>query len=321
MLDTLRNAAGTWVAKLLLLLLVVSFAVWGISGSLISGFGSNAVITAGGTTVSPNEYRLAYDRQIKLLSQQFGTRLTREQATALGIDNQVLAQLVSGAVLDEQARKLGLGLSKDKLAELTARSGLPGSRRQVRPPAVRLCAAPDRHAAGGLSANRAQVAIRQQIVEAVSDGLKAPDTFLRAVALYRGEDRTVDYLVLPRSTVEPIEEPADDVLSSLVRRATRARYAAPEYRKIAYVKLEPEDIADVGAISDEQVQQDYDKNKSRYHRRRKRARSNSSSSRRRKRRRPRMMQFVSRRDLRQLVKAEGKTASRRRCSAPSPRTR
>ena len=77
------------------------------------------MITAGGTKVSINEYRLAYDRQISRLSQQFGQRLTREQATALGIDNQVLAQLVSGAVLDEQARKLGLGLSKDRLAELT----------------------------------------------------------------------------------------------------------------------------------------------------------------------------------------------------------
>ena len=47
--------------------------------------------------------------------------------------------------------------------------------------------------------NRAQVAIRQQIVEAVSDGLKAPDAFLRAVALYRGEDRTVDYIVAAAS--------------------------------------------------------------------------------------------------------------------------
>ncbi|RVC38917.1 hypothetical protein EN781_32420, partial [Mesorhizobium sp. M4A.F.Ca.ET.090.04.2.1] len=32
MLGILRNAAGTWVAKALLSLLVISFAVWGISG-------------------------------------------------------------------------------------------------------------------------------------------------------------------------------------------------------------------------------------------------------------------------------------------------
>ena len=73
--------------------------------------------------------------------------------------------------------------------------------------------------------NRGQVAMRQQIVEAVSDGLKAPDTFLRAVALYRGEDRTAEYLVLPKSLVEPIEEPqragARPPISSRTRRHTR----------------------------------------------------------------------------------------------------
>ena len=64
MLGLLRNAAGTWVAKGLLVLLVLSFLVWGISGRLMGGFaGHDSVITAGGTKVSINEYRLAYDRQ------------------------------------------------------------------------------------------------------------------------------------------------------------------------------------------------------------------------------------------------------------------
>ena len=95
MLDALRKAAGTWVAKLLLFMLVISFAIWGISGQMIGGFGSSHVIEAGGTTVSLKDYRLAYDRQMQMMSQQLGTRLTREQAAAFGIDQQVLAQLVS----------------------------------------------------------------------------------------------------------------------------------------------------------------------------------------------------------------------------------
>ena len=35
-------------------------------------------------------------------------------------------------------------------------------------------------------------------------------------------------------------------------------------RKIAYVKLEPEDISDPAAVTDEQVKEDYEKNKARY---------------------------------------------------------
>ncbi|TPJ43573.1 peptidylprolyl isomerase [Mesorhizobium sp. B2-5-13] len=265
MLGMLRSAASTWVAKTLLSLLVVSFAAWGISGRLMGGLaGHDSVITAGGTKVSINEYRLAYDRQLAVMSQQFGQRLTHEQAKALGIDNQVLAQLVSGAVLDEQARKLGLGLSKDRLAELTREDPAfkgPGGQFDRRTFDYML------HEVGmrpeDYLKNRAQVAVRQQIVEAVSDGLKAPDTFFKAVALYRGEDRTVDYLTLPKTLVEPIEAPSDSVLKAYFE-ANKKTYAAPEYRKFSYVRLEPVDIMDTTAVTDQQVSDDYNKNKARY---------------------------------------------------------
>ena len=265
MLGTLRNAAGTWVAKALLSLLVVSFAVWGISGRIMGTIaGHHSVITAGGTSVSVTEYRLAYDRQINALSQQFGQRLTREQATALGVQNQVLSGLVSGALLDEQARKLGLGLSKDRLAELTrddpAFKGSDGQfdRRMFDYVLRQVGMRPEDYLK-----NRGQVAVRQQIVEAVSDGLKAPDTFLKAVALYNGEDRTVDYIVLPKSLVEPIDPPSESALSAYFEENKKA-YGAPEYRKFSYVRLEPEDIMDAGSISDAQVAADYEKDKARY---------------------------------------------------------
>ncbi len=259
MLDSLRKAAGTWIAKLLLLLLVLSFAVWGISGQ-IGGGPSTTVVTAGETTVSALDYRLAYDRQLSVLSQRFGTRITREQAIALGVDAQVLAQLVAGAVLDEQAREMGLGLSQDRLALLTAEDpafrGPDGKfdRRQFEFVLQQIGMRPEDYIR-----NREQVAIRQQIVEAVSDGMSVPDTFLKAVALYQGEDRTVDMIVLPPALVEPIEAPADDVLAAWFE-DNKIRYEAPEYRKLSYVKLEPEDIADPRAIADDQVRQDYENN-------------------------------------------------------------
>ncbi|MER9743704.1 MULTISPECIES: peptidyl-prolyl cis-trans isomerase [unclassified Mesorhizobium] len=266
MLGILRSAAGTWVAKALLSLLVLSFLAWGVTTRMTGGFlaGHHAVITAGSTTVSITEYRLAYDRQIAMLQQQIGQHISRDQAKAYGIDNQVLAQLVSGAVLDEQARKLGLGFSKDRLAELTrqepAFQGPNGQfdRRLFESRLRELGMRPEDYLK-----NRAQVAVRQQIVEAVSDGLKAPDTFFKAVALYRGEDRTIDYLILPKALVEPIEAPSDSVLQAYFE-ANKKTYAAPEYRKFSYVRLEPEDIMDVSAVTDQQVSDDYNKNKGRY---------------------------------------------------------
>jgi len=263
MLDSLRKAATTWVAKLLLVVLVVSFAVWGISGSMLTGT-SGDVITAGGTSVSALDYRLAYDRRIAELSRQFGTRLTREQAVAFGIDEQVLSQLSAGAVLDETAREIGLGVSKDKLAELTASDpafrGLDGrfDRSQFEFVLSRIGMRPEDYLK-----NREQAAVRQQIIDAVASGVSAPDELLRSLARYRGEDRTIEYVALPRSAVEPVEPPSDEQLQTWFEER-KDNYAAPEYRKIEYVKLEAEDIADPSVISDEQVESYYQQNQAQY---------------------------------------------------------
>lgn len=263
MLDSLRNAARSWVAKLLLILLVLSFAVWGISGQIFGGLGNN-VLVAGDTRVSVLEYRLAYDRQLSMLSQQFGTPVTREQAQMFGVDNRVLAQLSAGAVLDEQAREMRLGVSRDRLAQLTAEDaafqGPDGrfDRNQFDWTLRQIGMRPEDYLK-----NREQAAVRQQIIEAVSDGLVAPDTFLRAVSLYQGEDRTVEYLVLPRSVVEPVAAPSEEAVTTFFDE-NKADYAAPEYRRIAYVKLEPSDIADPSSVDDAQAREYYEGNRARF---------------------------------------------------------
>ena len=263
MLDILRKGAQGWVAKFLLVLLVASFGVWGISGSIMNAAG-NAVITVGDTVVTPNEFRLAYDRQMAVVGRQIGQRLTTEQARAFGIENQVYSQLVAGALLDEQARKMNLGLSDDRLAALIAEDPAfhDFNGRFDRNNFRRVLSSVGMSEEDYLR-SRSQVAVRTQIVEAVSDGLAAPDALIAALAQYDAATRDVNYLLLTKSTIDPVAAPTDEELSAYFDE-NKARYAAPEYRKITYVKLENEDIADPAAITDEQARADYEARKDRY---------------------------------------------------------
>ena len=264
MLEQLRTAAGTWVAKLLLLILGLAFATWGVSGKLTQTAGGNTVVAAGDSTISTTEFRLAYDLQLNTLAQRFGQQITREQAKALGIENQVLSQLVSSAVLDEQARKLTLGASDTQIFDVVSRNpsffGSNGRYDSVQLDRVLNQFKLSRQDYWDMEK---KTAVRQQIVQAVADGVETPDTFLHAVALYNGEDRTAEYLILPQSLVLPIDPPADAALSTWFEERKK-EYAAPEYRKISYVKLAPEDIADESSITDAQVRADYDKNKAQF---------------------------------------------------------
>lgn len=261
MLVFLRKLARTWAAKLLLLLLVASFAVWGVSASLFSS-ASDAVVTVGDQQVSANEFALAYQRQVSDLSRRFGTQLTTEQARAFGIENQVYAQLSAGAALDQLSQDMQLGLSKDRLAGLIAEDpAFHGSNGEFD---RQLFTARLRNS--GLRENdyieeRSKVAVRSQLVEAVADGFKAPQVLVDALKLYRNESRTIDYLLLTNANIDPIAAPADDVLKTWFE-TVKSSYRAPEYRGFTYVKLEPADIADPSTIGDDAVREDYDRRKS-----------------------------------------------------------
>ena len=264
MLDSMRDAAKSWVAKLLLSLLVLSFAAWGITDAFQGEMEVDSAISAGSSKVSTTDYRFAYEQQLMRLSQQFRQRLNREQAQQLGVDQQVLAQLAAGVVLDEQARNMQLGLSKDGIARLTgedpsfqdasgnfSRAQFDAVLRQsnIRPQ--------------DYLDNRAKVARRQQIVEASTDGLKMPATMLKALALYQGESRSADYITIPAEKADAVPAPSDEALKTYFD-AHKDEYKAPEYRKITYVKLEPSDIADPAAVTQDEIKDYYEKNKSRF---------------------------------------------------------
>ncbi|MGV8936997.1 MAG: SurA N-terminal domain-containing protein [Allorhizobium sp.] len=261
MLDTLRKAARTWVAKILMLLLVASFGIWGVSQSLVSS-GSDTVVAVGNQSVSANEFRLAYQRQLSELGQRFGTQLTSEQARALGIQNQVFSQLAAGAALDQLSDDMNLGLSKDRLAGLIAEDPAfrgPGGQFDRQLFSSRLRNAGLRE--DDYILERSKVAVRNQIVEATADGFAAPKILVDALKQFQNESRAVDYLLLTTANIDPVAAPAEDVLSAWFE-TVMARYRAPEYRSFSYARLEPSDIADPSSISDEAIKADYEKQKS-----------------------------------------------------------
>lgn len=259
MLVFLRKTAGTWFVKGLLLLLVASFGIWGISSSLVSTT-SDKVITVGKQTVGVSDFQLAYKRQVADLSRRFGTQLTTEQARSLGIESQVYSQLAAGAALDQLASDMDLGLSKDRLAQLIGDD--PAFKNSNGQFDKQLFSSRLRNSGireEDYITERSKVAVRSQIVDATAEGFVAPKVLVDALKLYRQESRTIDYILLTTATIDPIKAPDDAALKTWFD-TVKARYRAPEYRSFSYVKLEPADIADTKSITDEQVKQEYDAN-------------------------------------------------------------
>ncbi len=263
MLDSLRNAARTRVVKGLLAILILSFMVWGGQTMMVRD-ASDAVVTVGDVKVSASDFRLAYERQRSLLSRQLGMPLTRQQARPFGVEAQVYSQLVAGAALDQLAEDMNLGLSEDRLARLI---GEDPAFHSASGQFDRLTFSSVLRNAGltekDYIRNRAQVAVRSQVVDAITDGYKAPDVLTEAIGKYRHETRSIDYLMLSNANIDAVKAPGDDVLAPWFE-SHKANYRAPEYRKFSYIKLEPEDLAAPEAISEEEVRADYEQRKERF---------------------------------------------------------
>lgn len=263
MLELLRRSVSGWIAKVLLGLLVVSFAVWGIA-DVFRGRVVNSVLVAGDTAMTLGDYRMAYQQTEANVARQLGRRPTSEEAKMFGLDQAVLRQLVASALLQEQANRFDLGLSQDRLARIIAEDpSFQDSSGKFSRTAFTQILDNARLSQSDFVRNREEAAKRSQIVEAVSDGVKLPDAFQTALGLYNGERRTVDYVELPASLVQPIANPSDKDLQTYFD-AHKSDYRAPEYRGIAYAVLTPQAVADPKAITDQQIADDYEHNGQRY---------------------------------------------------------
>ena len=113
MLDSLRQATSGITAKIFLGLIVISFMVWGVSGQFV-GYGLGTAASVGNAEVTTQEFSRALNVRLQELGRQLNRGVSMEQARALGVPDQVLAELVSEAALDNQAMRYNLGVSEDR---------------------------------------------------------------------------------------------------------------------------------------------------------------------------------------------------------------
>ncbi|WP_020175712.1 peptidylprolyl isomerase [Methyloferula stellata] len=261
MLDSMRAATQTWLGRAIMTIvmgfIILSFAVWGI-GDIFRGFGANDLAKVGGTNISADAYRYAYQTELQRLQRQLRRAVTNDEARAFGLDGQVLSRLISEAALDQKARSLDLAISDQQIAKTIYNDDA------FKDAAGRF----DKLKFDGLLrengftersfvADQRGVYLRRQIADAVSADLEVPKAMIEALNRFQGEARSVDYVVLPATAAGEIAPPSQDVLEAYYK-VRQQNYRTPEYRKLVVLALTPTKLAETQQISDEDAQKRYD---------------------------------------------------------------
>ena len=98
-LETLRKGAGRAFGMILMGMLVISFAIWGIA-DIFRGYGSQTLIKVGDTEITPQEYSRTQRDVLRAMSSDAGRTLSVQEAREAGLENRVLERLIGGAAVD-----------------------------------------------------------------------------------------------------------------------------------------------------------------------------------------------------------------------------
>lgn len=270
MLEKFRRGASKIMASLLFCVLILSFALWGIP-NYNKDYSQNTLVQVGDIKVTEDDYRRFYDNRLNEFSTQAGQRLTRENARMMfrfqqmqqgnfngDLDREVLNMQVNQAVLDVQAKKMGLGLSDSAIYDAVLNDP------QYQGPDKKFSRAifDDRLRQAGYSEpgyirERKTNEIREHITDAIS-GLTPSKTLVDIAYKYREEERTVTTLTLDPAKQPKIADPDEAKLKAYYEENKR-QFIAPETRKFALLTLTRDDIKARAKTEDAEVKAAWDK--------------------------------------------------------------
>ncbi|WP_404404152.1 SurA N-terminal domain-containing protein [Pelagibacterium halotolerans] len=262
MLDNLRNFGRSWIAKILLGILIVSVAGFGIP-SVFLDLNANTVARVGDQNISVRDFSRIYNAQLNQFAQQTGQMPTGEQAMAFGLPGAALNRLANDAALAQLAQQLDLGASDAKLAELVrqdpAFAGALGT--FDRESFVSVLRQAGYSETEYLNLQR-RTAMREQI-GTMFESIALPEVALDIANAYANDRRTVDYVTLNPVLYAVTEEPSEEELTSFFEE-NQDRFRTEEMRRVRLLPLTPSALAENIEISDEAVEAEYERMRDRY---------------------------------------------------------
>jgi len=256
-----RNLFIKIVTVILFSLLILSFAVWGIGDIFRATGPTQAVAEVGDTVVDQQAFANQLSREIGNLNRQLGTQLSTEQVRAFGIPQQVLSQMISRAVLEEKASKMGLLVTERQMQrELLENPAFTGPTGSFDAQRFMMFLRQFNMSEQAYLAQLSEDTKRRQLVTAVVAGAEAPSSMVEQVLAYRDERRVGEYVEIPQAGFEDLGEPDEAALQAVYDEAGSG-FMTPEYKSVSLVHLDLAKAAERVTVSDERLRSEFEARK------------------------------------------------------------
>ena len=217
MLQALRQQASNWIIKILLGLLIMAFAIWGINDVFL-GERDPAVAKVGAVKIPRSEYERAFREERRRLQAAFGGQLDQEALNRMGLADQVLNALVNRAALNQSIGDMGIAVSDEMVNKhiRTQKQFQDSKGRFDRSRFFRALAVAN-ISEGYYVAGLKEKLANDQINQSLTGNIPVPSALVGPVTKYRSEQRTAATLVVPFPPLSKGKEPIPADLETYFR--------------------------------------------------------------------------------------------------------
>lgn len=260
MLALLRGSLNTWPARILFILLIGAFGVWGISNVLPNILGNDgSAARVAGVAISPQDVQNAYRQQLQQAAQQLGSPDQITSSMRMMLAEQAAARLVAQTAIDKMANRMGLTApDSDVRREVFAMDAFQGPDHQFsRAQFDQLLQANGLSETEFLHLMQAQI-IRNQLLNSIRSSVAAPAVMVRTAYAFQNQTRVAQLVQLPFTSAPAPQPPSATVLQRWYKNHP-TEFSAPEYRRITLVLLSPDVLARSIQVPDVDIRAAYDR--------------------------------------------------------------
>ncbi|HQU67727.1 MAG TPA: SurA N-terminal domain-containing protein [Albidovulum sp.] len=243
--------------------------IWTIMALIMLGLGGFGATNFGGSTqsiggvgdheIDLRDYARAVQREMQATSAQIGKPVNFAMAQQMGIDQSVLARLLASAALEGEADRLGLSVGdsavRDRLKTFTAFNGIDGKFDRE---AYKLALQREGLTEGDFESKLRNEAARTILQSAALGATTSPAILDDRITAWATETRDFTLAeLIPSDLPAPVAAPTEEQLKTYYD-AHPEPYTRPETRRITYVWLSPDMLADKVQLDEAALRKSYD---------------------------------------------------------------
>ncbi len=258
LMQAIRDRATGWIAWVIVILISIPFALWGIN-EYLSPTSNVAVAVVNGTDVSINEFQRTYQRRRAQLQSLLGGSFDINQLDEGRLREEALDQLINDEVMLQAALDGGMRIGDQQLAHAIQAQAVFLQNGIFSEDLYQQWLRNQGFSPGGFENDLKRSMLAEQIVAGIVTSAIVTERELENAVRLQRQKRVVETLKIPAARFSDVTVDDADIRSHY--ESNQADYVSPEQVKLKYIELSRDAIAAGVEVEDDELRAVYERRK------------------------------------------------------------